>query len=98
MPALRIFDCELVQVELLLQVREFTRSRVLQRDPDEAFGPRHVRADVVDFYIGQLPTVLIRSAIDQHRIHLGGYAHTGQQRRAAPGGAMLQVFYAIGIA
>ena len=40
--------------------------RVEQRDPDEAFGPRHVLADVRDRNVAELPAVLVGDAVDQH--------------------------------
>ncbi len=41
---LRVFDGELVQVELLLQRGQLAGLRILQRDPDEAVAAIEVRA------------------------------------------------------
>ena len=50
----RVVDGELVQAELLRHLVELVHRRLEQRDPDEAVGPAHVLADVLDRNVGEL--------------------------------------------
>ena len=62
----RVLDGKRVERELLLHLVELRRGRLEQRDPDEAIGPGHVLADVLDRNIAELPAVLIGDAVDEH--------------------------------
>jgi hypothetical protein len=64
----RVFDSQLVQAELFRHHGEFFRTRVLERDPDEALGPRNVFADVFDRDVGEFAAILVGRAIDQHDV------------------------------
>lgn len=61
-----VFDCELVQVELLLHFGKFFGRCIQQRDPDKAAWAVHVVADVGDGDICQIGSVLLRDAVDQY--------------------------------
>jgi len=62
----RVLDGELVQAELVLQGGKLPRARVLERDPNETFGPADVLFYVLDRDVGEFFPFLIGGAVDQH--------------------------------
>ena len=62
----RILDRELVQPEFRGHLVELRGRRVDNGDPHEAVGPAHVFADVLDRDVGELLSVLVGDAGDQH--------------------------------
>src|SRR5689334_4093283 len=62
----RVLDRELVQVELLCHLVELRLRGLEQSHPDEAIGAMDVFADVGDRNVGELATVLVGNATDQH--------------------------------
>ena len=67
MPALRVLDGEIVQVELVLHFENLAGLRIFQRDPDEAARPAAIRADLCDRYIPKTLAVFVRDAANEHR-------------------------------
>ena len=84
-PVLRILDRQRVQIELRLHRGELLRRRVQQRDPDEAFRPADVSADLARLDVGQLAAVLIGNAVDEHDRFLRAESyHSGGWRLLSP--------------
>ena len=84
----RILDGQLVQAELAAaSATQLVVGGVAQRHPDEAFGPVHPVADVLDRDVGQLAAVLVGDAVDQHGGGLSCSArassHAARARRRA---------------
>lgn len=74
MTVARVFDRQLVKVELLLQLVKFVRLGVLERHPHESTRIRQMRADLADGDIGDPATVVVGGAVDQHTAILRGRA------------------------
>ncbi len=63
---MRVLDRQRVQVELRLHRSELLRGRIPERNPDEAFRPADVSADLARLDIGELAAVLVGNAVDEH--------------------------------
>ena len=66
MAELCVFDGKVVQAELVLQGFQFSRRRIVQRHPDEAFGAADVVVDIAWNDVRKFDAVLIGNATDQH--------------------------------
>ena len=64
---------------------QFAGAGVLERDPDEAVRARQVVADRLDRDVGELSSILIGDAVDQHADLLG----TGRSVAKPPAGRQL---------
>ena len=64
----RVFDRQIVQTELVLHRRQLGIGRVAQRDPDEAIRPADILADIGNRDVGELLSVLVGDAVDQHGV------------------------------
>ena len=62
----RILDRQFVQAEFVRDLVELGLSGLEQRDPDEAVGAMHIFADVGDRNVGDLATLFIGNAADEH--------------------------------
>ena len=68
MAVLRVFHRQRMQVELTLQVLEFACLRVGDGDPDETVGMADELTDFRDGDVGDLVTVTVGDAVDEHAI------------------------------
>ena len=62
----RVFDGQLVEVELDLHLLELSLAGITQGDPHEAVGPPHVVVDRVLVDVRQLAPVLVGYTVDEH--------------------------------
>ncbi|MNC89635.1 hypothetical protein D3C83_56010 [compost metagenome] len=68
MPALRVLNRKVVQVELGLQGLNLARFGVLDGDPDETSRPATCRANLANRDVAQPAAIFVRNATDQHRV------------------------------
>ena len=61
-----VFDRQIVQPEFLLHFIELAIGRIAQRNPDETVWLFKIFADILNGWFGELDTVLVGNAIDQH--------------------------------
>ena len=61
-----IFDRQIVQIELVLYLPQLLVGGITQRDPDKAARPQQPLVDLLDGDVGQLASVLVGHAVDQH--------------------------------
>ena len=85
----RVLDREFVQAELRAHFLQLGVRGVAQRHPDEAIRSNDIIADIGDRNVGQLFSVLIGDAIDQHVLDRRSWptrpAPTSTRRSPCPG-------------
>ena len=81
---------QFVETELVLHDGQFTRARIDQRNPDEAFRTMHVLMDLVRLDVGELAALLVRGAVGEHAWS-PGFLSGGALPVAALDGAMIAI-------
>ena len=66
----RVLDRQFVEIEFLLHLQQLCIGGVTQGHPDEAIRSDDVVADVRDGNIGELSSILVGNAVDQHIVPL----------------------------
>src|SRR5450755_4424013 len=68
MSGLSVLNRERVQAECLLHGAEFCRGGIVHCDPYEAIRTLQIVGDLANVDVAEFPSVLVRGAVDEHRL------------------------------